>query len=555
MNDIAIRGGTLIDGTGASAIQADLGIKDGRISEIGGRVTGRREIDAAGKLVVPGFVDIHTHYDPQVLWDASLTPSCWHGVTSVVAGNCGFSVAPVRPATQDLLLQTLSKVEDMNIATLQDGVSWGFETYGDYLNWIGRRGTLLNFGGFVGHTAVRTYVMGDAAAEREATADEIRRMKTVVAESIQGGALGFSTDRAGYIVGAGGKPVPSVVAAQDEVEALMRVTSELGRGIVHVAPGETYQWLYEFQPSLKRPIQWTSILTWPPEFKNRTPHGQKLRHHLAGRKAGLDIWVQVTCRPITQELRVADPISLYTNPAFNEMSRLDEAGRLHRYADHGWRARAWDCLQTGQGPSMRWSGVRVTHSPKHPELVGRTLAEIAVTRDGTPLDAWCDIAVDDDLATRMSVCFANDDEAGIAELLTGDGCILGLSDAGAHANQICDAVLPTDFLAKWVRDRGVMPLAQGIHKLTGEPARILEIERGVLQAGRPADVLVLDYEALDPGPVRRVADLPAGAERLIADQSRGIDAMIVNGVPCRLEGRPLPMDAGTLPGQILRPQA
>src|SRR5437764_12970979 len=193
-----------------------------------------------------------------------LSSSCWHGVTSVVAGNCGYSIAPARAETHGPLLRTLDKVEDMRLATLEAGVEWTFETYGEYLAAIGARGTLLNFGGYVGHTAVRLYVMGDDGYEREATDDEIARMREVVAASIRGGALGFSTDRGGFHRGDGGRPVPSIIATRDEVETLMRVPTDIGQGIVHVAPGENFAWVYEVAPSLRRPLTWSAILTYPP---------------------------------------------------------------------------------------------------------------------------------------------------------------------------------------------------------------------------------------------------------------------------------------------------
>ena len=252
--DLAVRGGTVVDGTGRPGFRADIGISDGRIAVIDMPVRGAEEIDATGRLVVPGFVDVHTHYDAQALWDPELSPSGWQGVTSVVAGNCGFSLAPAREAGRDLLLRTLETVEDMRLATMNAGIEWDFESYPEYLSAVARRRPAINFGGYVGHTAVRVYVMGDDASERAATDAEIDAMRAIVADALRGGALGFSTDRAGFIAGADGRPVPSMVAAQREVEALMRVTAEVGRGIVHIAPGDDYAWLYDFQPSLGRTV-------------------------------------------------------------------------------------------------------------------------------------------------------------------------------------------------------------------------------------------------------------------------------------------------------------
>ena len=547
---IAVRGGTLVDGTGAAPRRADLGIAGGRIAEIAPRVRGAREIDASGRLVVPGFIDIHTHYDPQVLWDRALTPSSWHGVTSVVAGNCGYSLAPTRPEGRASLLRTLDKVEDMRLATLEAGVAWDFESYPEYLDAIRRRGTAIHFGGYVGHTAVRLYVLGDEAYERPATEGELARMRELVAESLRGGALGFSSDRAGFHLGDGGRPVPSMAATQQETEALAGVVGELRQGVVHVAPGEDYRWVYALQRRIDRPLHWSALLTYPPEVR-RASYQQKLADHEAERRAGARVWVQVTCRPIEQELLLQEPTAFYVMPAFSELVALPQGERAGLYADRGWRARVQANLDENGLLDSRWDGMRVLESPAHPELVGRSIGSIAAARGSAPFDAICELAVADRLRTRLCVTFANDDVEGVTRLLRAEGCILGLSDAGAHVAQICDAILPTDFLAHWVRDREVMPLERGIRKLSGEIAEVLELERGVLRVGAPADLVVLEYERLSPGPIRRVCDMPAGGERLVADAPIGIDHVLVAGVAIRSEGVPVVDRLDRLPGTIL----
>jgi N-acyl-D-aspartate/D-glutamate deacylase len=550
--ELSIRGGTVVDGTGSPAFRADVGITDGRVVEIGDEVRGDRQIDAAGRLVVPGFIDIHTHYDPQVLWDPWLSPSCWHGVTSVVAGNCGYSIAPTRPESRGSILRTLDKVEDMRLTTLEAGVGWDFETYPQYLDAVARRGTAINFGGYVGHTPVRLYVMGDDAYEREATDDEIDRMRLAVRDSLAGGALGFSSDRGGFHLGDGGRPVPSIVATQDELQALMGVTGEIGQGIVHVAPGERYAWVYDFQPRLGRTITWSSILTYPEGTASRAPYRDKLARHRQGRQAGADVWVQVTCLPITQSVWVMEPTSLYVIPAFGQLVATPYERRGDVYADRAWRARVWEQFDGGAFVNPRWESFTVSESATHPELLGRAVADIARQRGCTPFDVVCDVGLDDGLQTRFTVTFANDEEDGVTLLIQSEGCIMGLSDAGAHVGAICDAVMPTDFLARWVRDRQVLPLETGVRKLTGELADVLGLDRGYLRPGAPADVVVVDLDSLTPGPIRRVRDMPAGGDRLVADDPRGVDWVLVNGTPIREEGKPLTDQLSRLPGVVLR---
>ena len=550
--ELAIRGGTLVDGTGAPPRRADLGIEAGRIREIAPRVRGEREIDASGRLVTPGFVDIHTHYDPPShsgirYW---LTPSSWHGVTAVVAGNCGYSIAPLPAESRGTLLRTLDKVEDMRLETLEAGIDWDFETYGEYLQRVEARGTAIHFGGFVGHTPVRLCVMGQDAYEREATAAEIARMQEWVARSIREGALGFSTDRAGFHVGDGGRPVPSVAASQAETEALLEVTAQIGQGIVHVAPGDDVEWLYEIQPRLGRTLNWSSILQFPPELGR--DHDGKLARQQRARQEGLDIWAQVTCRPIVQQISMTEPTPFYMLAAFAPFVSAPAGERERLCRDPAFRAAVSEELRTGTKLRPRWETFFVDESGAHPELCGRSVAELAAERRCSPFDAICDVALDDGLSTRFGVTFANDDPDAVRRLLLGEGCILGLSDAGAHVGQICDAILPTDFLARWVRDRELMPIERGIRKLTGELADVLGLDRGTLEPGAPADVVVLDWDALDPGPVRRVCDMPAAGERLVADDPRGVDAVLVEGTPIRADGKPSPEGLERLPGRVLR---
>lgn len=547
-----LRGGTVVDGTGHDPVVADVAIADGRIREIGRNLIGDRSIDVGGAVVTPGFIDLHTHYDPQVLWDPWLTPSCWHGVTSVVAGNCGYGIAPCDASSHRTILRTLEMVEDMRFATLEAGVDWGFESYGQYLGAVASKGTMLNFGGYVGHFPVRIAVLGDAAYEREATEQEIGQMRRLVAQSIRDGALGFSSDRGGFHLGDGGRPVPSIVASQHELEALMRVTGEISQGIVHVSTGERFGWLYDFQRTLDRPIVWSTLIAYPEGTAAKLPYRDKIATHLAGRATGANVWAQVTCRAISQSMPIIEPQALFGLPAFQRFVATAREKRHELLSDQSWRDQVWKDFTSGLYFDPRWDTVTITESASCPALLHRSLSAVAAERGVTPFDVLCETGLADDMATRFTVVFGNDVEDGVRALLTTPGCVLGSSDAGAHVGAICDAVMPTDFLSGWVRDRGLFDLPSGVRKLTGELGDLLQIDRGYLAPGAPADVVVIDWNALDPGPVRRVTDMPAEGERLIADAPKGIEWVFVNGSPIVRAGNLVSPADGERPGRVIR---
>jgi N-acyl-D-aspartate/D-glutamate deacylase len=549
--DVAIRGGTVVDGTGALPRLADVGIAGGRVAEIAPNLHAPRELDAAGLLVLPGFLDLHTHYDPQVLWDPEVTPSSYQGVTSVVAGNCGFSLAPCPEEMRASMLRTLDGVEDMRVDTLRAGIEWTFETHPEYLARVAHQGTAVNFGGYVGHTAVRLAVMGQAGYEREADDAEVAAMHAVVVDALAGGALGFSSDRSGFHRADGGHPVPSVVATQLELETLMGATRDAGRGIVHCAPGERYHWLYEFQPRLGRPITWSAIITYPRETTARAWWGDKIAYHLEYRARGADVHPQVTSRPVSFRISMREPSPFYMVPAFARVKAAAPDARSDVYADAEWRAEARAELDGGTFVDPRWDNFAIAEAITDPAIEGRAVADLAAERRQHPLDVVLDLAIADPEA-RFSVTFANDDLDGVSTLLTTEGCVLGLSDAGAHVSQICDAPLPTDFLGRWVRDRDLMPVEAGVHRLTGELADLLGLaDRGRLVPGAAADVVVVDWATLDPGPIRRVRDLPGGGDRLVADRPAGIAHILVNGVPITADGHRTVADLDHLPGHVL----
>ncbi len=527
--DVVIRGGTVYDGSGAPGRIADVAIEGAVIREIGPNLRGTLELDASGCAVAPGFIDVHTHYDAQVFWDPALRPSSSHGVTTVVAGNCGFAIAPTRPEHHDVIVRTLENVEDMDPATLAAGIVWEFETFPEYRDLVRRRGTVINFTAYFGHSPLRLYVMGDAAYERAATAAEIERMCGLVREAIDAGAAGFSTSFSFAHRGIDGKPVPSRFAEREEVEALFLAAGQAGKGVVLATPGKqcSYPDFYELQPRIGRPF------TWPLFAAPDDKHRPQLELHRKSLASDVQVWPQVTPRPLTMQFTMADAYNLNVGKVFGELLERSREERIAAYRDPAWRARAAADLELAE-MKPRWETFEVSESRKFPDLVGRRIVDLARERGCGPLDVLCEIAVDEDLETRFRAYIANDDVDAVRDLLTHDRVVLGLSDAGAHVDQLCDAPLYTDLLGKWVRERKLMPLERAVRKLSGEAADLFGfVRRGYLREGYWADVCVFDPRTVAPGPLRRVRDFPADAERLTAEEPIGVRHVLVNGTPIR----------------------
>ena len=545
--DLVIRGGTVFDGSGGPGRRADVAISDSVIAEMGPDLRGERELDASGCAVTPGFIDIHTHYDAQVFWDPRLRPSSYHGVTTVVAGNCGFAIAPTREEHHEVIARTLENVEDMDVDTLSAGIAWEFRTFPEYLEAVRRRGTLLNFTAYVGHTPVRLYVMGDAAYERAAEPEEIGRMAGLVREGIAAGGAGFSTSFSFAHRGVDGKPVPSRFAEADEVEALFSAAGDAGKGVVLITPGKQCEYadVYEWQPRVGRPF------TYPLFARPAGAHLATVELHEKGLANGAGVWPQVTPRPLTMQFTMADAYSLNVGTVFGELLKVSQPVRVAAYRDPEWRAvAAADLEQASMKP--RWDTFEVSESERFPHLQGRRVGELAAERGCHPLDVMCELALAEDLKTRFRAYIANDDAEAVGRLLTTDSVALGLSDAGAHVDQLCDAPLFTDLLGTSVRERQVMPLEMAVRKMTGEPADVFGfVRRGYLREGYWADVCVFEPETVGPGPTTRVRDFPADGERLTAEEPTGVRHILVNGTPIRVDGSQL--DAPDLrPG--LRPE-
>lgn len=556
--DIKITGGTLVDGSGSPGKPGDLGIRDGKIVAMGDvKGEAKRTIDATGLVVSPGFVDIHTHYDAQILWDRMMTISPWHGVTSVVMGNCGFGVAPTRKEHRELIMRTLENVEGMSYDALHAGLGmdWPFESFPEYLNTIEKMGTAINVGVLVGHTPIRLYVMGEDATEREATDEEIREMRRLVQESLEAGALGFATSKANTHVGFAGKPVPSRAASFDEIRMLADTMRESHRGIMQATVGKElfHEEFGQLAKDTGRAVTWTALLS-----GMGGPGGYKkhLKRTAEMIQEGKHVVPQVTSRPLNFEIQFSDPFIFASMDVFEPVFKADRAGRIAIYKDAAWREK----VKQRSAPDARsvfqsWCDRTViAMNPKDPSIEERTVSDVARERGVHPVDLALDLALENDLQTRFRMAVQNYDETEVAELLKDPNTVIGLSDAGAHASQLCDACFSTYLLARWVREKHELTLEQAVHMLTGRPAKLFGLnDRGLLAVGRPADVTVFDPKTVGPSPLQRVHDLPNNADRLIAE-ANGIHAVIVNGTLLRLDNQDQLDPKGALPGKLLRGQ-
>lgn len=553
--DLKIVGGEIVDGTGGVRRRGDVGIRDGKIVALG-KAEGEaaRTIDAAGRIVAPGFVDVHTHYDAQILWDRMLSISPWHGVTTTVIGNCGFGVAPTRAAHRKLILQTLEKVEGMSLEALQTGLGddWPFETFPQYLDALERRGAAINVGVLVGHTPLRLYTMGEAATERAATQDEVRAMRMIVREAMDAGAIGFGTSKSVTHNGFGGRPVPSRMAALEEMDALVSVLGEVKRGLMQITIGKEFSTREMAEASRKHgvPVTWTALLSYL-----YGPGGHRRQLDLAAeqRRSGALVVPQVSCRPLNFEFNFADPFPFEAIRMFNELSAEDSrapGARQRAYRDPAWRRRFTESLT----PVFRqwWERTTIAWAPSARELEEQPLVAAARARGVDPVDLALDLSLDNRLEARFRMAVLNFDETEVSELIQDPHTVIALSDAGAHASQLCDACYATYLLGHWVREKRVLTVEQAVHLLTQRPAELFGItDRGVLAEGKPADVVVFDLATVAPGPLTRVYDLPAGADRLIAE-AHGIDAVIVNGRTIREHGKDTVGPNDRLPGRLLR---
>ncbi|MEV5650603.1 amidohydrolase family protein [Nocardia sp. NPDC052254] len=531
--DLLLRRAWLVDGSGDPGRAADVAVTGDRITAVAGPgelapESGTRVVDLDGLTLAPGFIDIHTHYDAQILWDGDLTPSCWHGVTTVVMGNCGFGVAPTRPPHREIIVRTLENVEGMSMEALDAGIDWCFETFPQYLDALEQRRKRLNVAAFLGHTPLRLFVLG--GEERAATPAELDTMRALVREAVAAGAVGLSTSRQPAHQGAFGRPVPSRFAEVDEVDALAAELGAAGKGILQVSigPGMFVNQFSDLSVRYGIPVTWTALVA------RADKPGAAMRTVERGGALPGEVYPQIACRPIVMQVSLADPAPLGEIDEWKEVLALPREERAALYRDPAWRARARS--STLAAWAHRWPKVAVEETVIDPDAVGIPLDRLATERGTTAFDLMLDIALADDMATRFRVVLDNDGDDEIGDLLADKRTILGLSDAGAHASQLCDACYSTHLLGHWVRERKAIRLEDAVWRLTGQPAHAFRIrERGLVREGYFADLVAFDPETIGTSPIERVYDQPGGADRLVV-HSTGVRHMWVNGVEARTEG-------------------
>ncbi len=557
--DLVIRNGRVIDGTGLKSFVADVAVREGRIVRIG-RVDeeAARTIDATGKWVTPGFIDVHTHYDVQLDWDPVATPSSWHGVTTVLAGNCGFTLAPSKPEDVDWLAGMLSRVEGMSRAALGEGLRFEGGGFADYWKrFDGRLG--VNVGSFVGHCAVRRFVMGDDASERTATPDEIEAMQGLVRDAMREGAMGFSTSQIDIHVGEDGREVPSNHASPEELVALASVLAEFGRGAVEIIPRSFAQGydaadrklLLDLYAASGRPVELNILLPNPDQpmcWKDTLDFVNEAAEQ------GARLHPMFTTNALGAHMRLADTFMLDEMPAWRAALTKPEPARCEALRDPAVRAelrREWESPD-GRAVSFDWADlvVEAVRDEAHADWIGKSVTELAEARGVDPLDAFLDVSLEEGLETQFETQLSDVARAFIAhvvrESILNPLVMPGSSDGGAHLASFVGADYTTRLLTEWVPDP--LTLEQAIWRNTLIPATVHGIvDRGVLREGAFADILVIDPERLAACKPRLARDFPADSERYVVD-AEGYDYVIVNGQILLEDGK----HTGALPGAVLR---
>jgi N-acyl-D-aspartate/D-glutamate deacylase len=533
MSDLVFRNARIADGLGNPLIEADLAVEGGRVSAIGRIKDDAAEtIDAKGLVLAPGVIDLHTHYDAQLTWDKTASPSPALGVTTVVIGNCGFGIAPTPANRRDTVLANLSEVEAMSLDALRAGVDWGFESFGEYLELLRRKSVYPNVAVLASHTVMRTAVMGDEASERSSTPAELEQMLVLFREAMDAGAIGLGSSTNENHRGFGGIPIASRMASDDEFRAFMQVLADYRHGAFMATCGyhTTVDFLEELALISGRPALYAPVVHYSND-PGRAPG--ILAACDAARTRGIPVYAQASCQPLSLSFSLTSAYILKTIHPWPADGSPDQLRLI--FADPSFRQSIHDTLSR---PDPRrvfngdWKLMDVTSAalPKNTALEGRTIAEIAGAKGCDPLDAFLDLGLDEDLQTIFTGRILNVEEDKVGDILRNDGALVSLSDAGAHNTFLCDAGYAMYLFGRWVRELRALDLPTAIRKVTSDPADVYGIlDRGRLVPGAHADMILFDPETISISKMSRHRDMPAGGERLLRS-APGLKGTWVNGV-------------------------
>jgi N-acyl-D-aspartate/D-glutamate deacylase len=531
MHDLLFRDALIIDGTGAKARRGDVAVADGKIVAIGAKLGAAREtVDAQGRALAPGIIDGHTHYDAQITWDPYVDPSPSVGVTTVVIGNCGFTIAPCRPADRDITMRNLTHVEGMSLEALRAGIRWDFESFPEYLAMLERSGMVPNVAAFVGHSSVRTYVLRDDACKRAASAAEVAQMASLVRGAMDAGAVGFASSTNEPHNGEGGVPMPSRLADEHEMRDLVRAMGERGRGVFMLTKGSktSAAFLESIAAASGRPVVVAAMLH---NSTNPTAVFDYIEALKSAKARGHTLVPQVSCTPLTMDFTLRNPYPFESLEAWLPAMQAQGEALARLYADPQFRAAVKADLDRFRGRRLfnsQWDRVVVCETTQG-AAAGKTVAALAATQAKHPLDAFLDLALAENLDTLFTAELLNTDEDSVGRLIADDAAHVALSDAGAHLTFLCDADFGLHLMGHWARERGTLTLEQAVRKLTAMPADLFGIkDRGRIAIGQAADLILFDQATVGRGPRRRVHDFPAGAARLTASPC-GLHGVWVNG--------------------------
>ncbi|HKD68119.1 MAG TPA: amidohydrolase family protein [Candidatus Binataceae bacterium] len=551
--DLLIRNGTVVDGTGAPAFRADVAIAQGKIAEIGNIGGGaRRVIDARDLIVAPGFVDPHTHYDAQICWDPLVTSTSWHGVTTVIMGNCGVGIAPCKPEVREVAAWDLVNVEGIPFDALSKGISWDWVGFGDFMDAAARRKCGVNLGFLAPLTPFRHFVMGEESMDRAARPDELARIRSLLHDAIAAGAFGFSTTTFSNHIGYQARPLACRLASHDELMAYAGVLKELGRGAIEIALTKTlgiltddeYQLLDDLLTAAQRPVTWLLV-----SIRGKDGHFETLRKaEPLIKRGGVP---QVSAVPIIVSIDLRAPGIFASMESWRAAFNKTPEQQKNIYASQEFRGAFREELKSFKRFKVDMTRIAVDEAGRQElkPLEGMTVDQVARRRGKDPVDTFLDIALEDDLATRFTMIPLEEDR--IHELIGDPRTIIGLSDGGAHVNSHCEAGYPTYLLGHWVRDKKTLTLEHAVKRITSEPADLFGIVgRGRLAPAMAADVTIFDFDTIGPaGRQKLVRDLPGSGERFIVP-ANGIEYTIVNGEMLYEHGQ----HSGALPGKVLRSQ-